>query len=151
MGLNDEVAVLSGIPLFAKIALPQLKLIAFASRRVVFADGDDICRQGEAGDCAYVFISGHADVYVDTIDGERRISSVLAHQIMGEAAVLADVPRTATVRAVGEVVTLRLTKDVLLRIMRDFPDVAIEITRLLAWRLHSTTLQLGPDAPEPCL
>lgn len=158
MGLNDEVAVLSKIPIFSRIAPAQLKLIAFASRRVTFSKGQDICRQGEAGDCAYVFISGQADVLVETTRGRRKISSVQSHQIVGEAAILADVPRTATVRAAGEVVALRIEKDVLIRIMRDFPDVAVEITRLLAWRLHNTTLQLtaapaddagGPeDTPE---
>lgn len=148
MGLNEEVAVLSTIPLFSRIAPAQLKLIAFSSQRVVFAGGQDICRQGEAGDCAYVFISGFADVIVEVPEGPRRISSVKPHQIMGETAVLADVPRTATVRATGEVVALKLTKDVLLRIMQDFPGVAIEITCLLAWRLHNTIEQLAAVA-EP--
>lgn len=147
MGLSDEVSVLSKIPIFSKIAPAQLKLIAFASQRVTFADGQDICRQGEPGDCAYVFISGNADVIVGTSAGQRTISSVKQHEIMGETAVLAGVPRTTTVRANGEVIALRISEDVLIGIMQDFPDVAVEITRLLAWRLHNTTMQLS-TAPD---
>ncbi len=150
MGLNEEVAILSTIPLFSKIAMPQLKLIAFSCQRVIFPDGQEIFRQGEAGDCAYIFLSGCADVFFETPEGSRKISSIRMHQITGEVAVLADVPRTATVRATGEVVALKLEKDVLLRIMEDFPDVAIKITRLLAWRLHNTIEHMRTDAPvEP--
>ena len=148
MSLNDEVAVLAQVPLFANISNARLKLIAFASQRVEFTAGQDICRQGEPGDCAYIILSGHADVFVHTDQGERKISTVETHQIMGEIAVLADVPRSATVRASREVVALRLTKDVLVNVMQDFPDIAIEITRIIAWRLHNTIGQFQTTGPE---
>ena len=148
MGLNEEVAILSRIPLFSKIGTAQLKLIAFASHRIVFQDGEDICRQGEAGDRAYILVSGTGDVYVETAQETRKISTVQTHEIVGEVAVLADVPRTATVRADGEVVALELKKDVLIRVMQDFPDVAIEITRLIAWRLHNMTIQIEAFTPQ---
>ena len=64
------------------------------------------------------------------------------NQIVGEIAILCDVPRTATIRAKGQLTTLKITKEVFLRLMRDFPDIGMEVMRTLAHRLEATTQQL---------
>jgi CRP-like cAMP-binding protein len=61
---------------------------------------------------------------------------------VGEIAVLCDVPRTATVVAAGPLVTLKISKDHFLRMMGEFPQMAIEVLRELAKRLEHTTQQL---------
>ena len=62
--------------------------------------------------------------------------------MVGEIAVLCDVPRTATVKALTELVALRITKDMFLQMIAEFPDMAIEIMRHLARRLEETTDRL---------
>ena len=74
--LSDEVDMLRRIPLFAAIDPGKLKLLAFASDRMIYRDGQPICRQGEVGDAAYVVVSGVADIVVETDgpDGEARLT-----------------------------------------------------------------------------
>jgi len=62
--------------------------------------------------------------------------------IIGEIAILCDVPRTATVRADSTLVTLRISKDLFFRLVNEFPQMAVEIMRELARRLEKTTAQL---------
>ena len=62
--------------------------------------------------------------------------------LIGEIAILCDVPRTATVKAVSEVVTLAISKDLFFRMVTEFPQMAVEIMRELARRLERTTSQL---------
>ena len=51
-------------------------------------------------------------------------------------------PRTATLRAVGELTTLAISKDLFFRMVSEFPQMAIEIMRELAQRLERTNQQL---------
>ena len=142
MSLDEEVAILKRIPLFANVDTPKLKLMAFASERVVFKPGQSLCKQGDPGDAAYIIIDGEADVSVDADGGHLTVATVGCNDIIGEIAILIDIPRTATVTATSEVSTLKITKDLFFRMVTDFPQMSVEIMRVLAHRLESTTEQL---------
>lgn len=144
MGINEEVELLRNIALFAKIEPSKLKLLAFASERVIYAAGQELFHQGDSGDTAYIVIEGVADVLVDGPDGPIQVASVGKGAIVGEIAILCDVPRTATVRA-GEgqpLTTLSISKDLFFQMICEYPQMAIEIMRELASRLEKTTGQL---------
>lgn len=142
MSLNEEVELLRQIPLFSNIEPAKLKLLAFTSERVTFGPGQTMVRQGDTGDAAYIIIEGDADVLIDTPDGPIQVATVGRNAIIGEIAILCDVPRTATVQAKTQLVTLRITKDLFFRLVNEFPQMAVEIMRELARRLERTTAQL---------
>ena len=141
--LTDEVEMLRKIPLFAGIDPGKLKLLAFASDRKVFKKGQDLFKQGEVGDAAYVVVQGHADVVVSTDSGEVVVAQVGSNEFIGEIAILCEVPRTATVRASDELHTLKIKKEHFLGLISQVPDLGIEVMRELASRLSKTTAELG--------
>ena len=142
MSLQEEVELLRRIPLFAKIEAAKLKLLAFTSERLTYQAGDTLFEQGAVGDSAYVIIAGSAEVLMDAPGGQIAVATIDQHQIVGEIAILCDVPRTATIRATGDVVALRISKDHFFRLIEEFPEMAVEIMRELAQRLEATTLRL---------
>ena len=142
MSLIKDVEVLRSIPIFAKIEPAKLKLLAFTSERLRFMDGDEICHQGEVGDAAYIILEGEADVLVDTPGGALRVATVGKNDIIGEIAILCDVPRTATVTASTDVETLKVSKDNFFQLLTQFPQIGVEVMHELASRLHHTTQQL---------
>jgi CRP/FNR family transcriptional regulator, cyclic AMP receptor protein len=142
MSLKEEVEILRNIPLFANIEASKLKLLAFTSERLTYHAGQTLFRQGEPGDAAYIILSGEADVVVDTPNGPLTVAKLGRNAVVGEIAILCDVPRTATVKAETEVVTLRISKDLFFRLVMEFPQIGIEIMRVLANRLERTTVQL---------
>ena len=142
MALNEEVDALRSIPLFARVAPSQLKLIAFTSERLTFPAGRELFHQGDEGDVAYIVLDGSADVILDTPDGELTVARLGRNDIIGEMAILMDAPRTATVRAASELVTLSITKDMFFRMIGEFPEIAVEVMRVLAQRLDATTARL---------
>ena len=142
MSINEEVDLLRKIPLFAKIEASKLKLLAFTSERLTFASGQELFRQGDVGDKAYIIIDGTAEVLVDSPTGELAVATLGKNDLVGEIAILIDVPRTATVRVTEEVTTLAISKDQFFRMIGEYPDMAIEIMRELAIRLERTTAQL---------
>lgn len=142
MSLQEEVDLLRRIPMFAKVEAPKLKLLAFASERVTFEAGQELFHQGDMSDAAYIIIDGTADVILDTGAGRVTVASLGRNELVGEIGIICDVPRTATVQASSRLVTLKVSKDLLLRMITDFPAMAIEIMRSLAHRLEHTNAQL---------
>ena len=142
--LSEEVEMLRKIPLFAGIDPGKLKLLAFASDRKVFQKGQDVFKQGEIGDAAYVIINGIADIVVDGEEGEVIVAQVGANEFVGEIAILCDVPRTATVRSSTVLETLKIKKEHFVGL----PDLGIEVMRELASRLTNTTAELSDARRE---
>jgi CRP-like cAMP-binding protein len=142
MSIAKDVEVLKGIPLFAKIDPAKLKLLAFTSEYLQFVAGDELCGQGDPGDAAYIILSGEADVLVDTPRGRLKVATLHRNDIIGEIAILCDVPRTATVVAASELETLRISKENFFQLVTQFPQIGIEVMAELASRLHDTTQAL---------
>ena len=89
-------------------------------------------------------LSGTADVLVDSPSGARSRSRIVEpNSIVGEIAILCDVARTATVKASAPLETLRISKDHFLKLLAEFPEMAVEIMRVLADRLSHTTAELS--------
>jgi len=142
VSLNEEVELLRNIPLFAKLEPSKLKLLAFTSERITYEADQVLFRQGDVGDAAYIIVDGSAKVLVETGEGEIEVATLGRNDFVGEIAILCDVPRTATVRASSQTVTLRITKDLFFRLVTEFPQMSVEIMRDLASRLEQTTQQL---------
>lgn len=140
--IKDEVDILRRIPLFANIAPAKLKLLAFTSQRASFRPDQELFHQGDPGDAAYVIINGTAEILVDSPEGEIHITDVTRNAFVGEIAILCDVPRTATVRAKDTVETLKIDKEHFLQLLAEFPEMGVEIMRVLADRLTRTTAEL---------
>jgi CRP-like cAMP-binding protein len=148
MLLKDEVDLLKRVPLFAKMDPAKLKLLAFTSDRMSFQPQQVLFHQGDDGDAAYVIMRGEADVVAETPAGEIPLARVGENAILGEIAILCEVPRTATVKAFTQIDTLKIEKEHFLRLVREFPDMAIEVMRELADRLTRTTAELSQARAE---
>jgi CRP-like cAMP-binding protein len=149
MTIRDEMRLLRRVPMFAKVDAARLKLICFTSDRIVFDRGEILFQQGDSGDAAYLILSGNAEVEVETRTGPLHVADVGPNKIVGEISVLCGVPRTATVRATSELVTLRLDQEQFMCLVEDYPEVAVAILRELAARLDAALNKAGriPLAP----
>ncbi len=143
MSLDNEVDALRKVPLFRGIEAGKLRLLAFISDRTQFPSGEHLFEQGDQGDSAYIVLDGSADVLVATEHGDRVVATIGAHDIVGEIAILCDVPRTATLVAQTDLDTLMVSKENFLKLLEEFPEMALEVMRVLAQRLERTTRDLA--------
>ncbi len=141
MSIEQEVEILRRIPLFANIESAKLKLMCFASERITYKSGQSLFEQGNIGDAAFIIIEGTADVIVNR-EAPMVVAQVGKDDIVGEIAILVDIPRTATVTPTSELTALKITKDLFFRMITDFPEMGVEIMLVLAQRLEQTTAQL---------
>jgi NADH dehydrogenase len=87
---------------------------------VLYEDGQTIIRQGEVGTSMYIVRAGEVEVVRETGGKEEVLARLKAGDHFGEVAVLRDVRRTATVRAVGAVEVLRLSREDTKRLSESF-------------------------------
>ena len=148
MSLKEEYEVLRRVPFFAEIEPAKLKLLAFMSERIAFDPGMPLFRQGDPGDAAYLIIAGEAEVIAETPAGPLVLATLGANEIVGEMAILGNVPRAATVRAKDRLITLRISKEPFMRMVREFPSMAVAMMQELAERLAATNNQLSTAQAE---
>jgi HEAT repeat protein len=131
----DRILFLRRVPLFAELAPPDLQPIASIAEEHTFADGDTIAEQGDEGDAMHIIVSGEVAVVVRD-DGGERVAAVRSEgDVVGEMAVVTDRPRMAGLVANGDVRVLSIGRRQFEAIMRERPETAIGVIKVLCQRL----------------
>lgn len=116
--------------------------------RRVYAEGDLVCRQGDAGDEVYLIESGlfSAVLSPPVVEQPVRFATFSPSVCFGEIAFLSRSPRTADVVAEQEGTCRVLTREVYTQLEREQPQVVIDLLRALhqdlARKLGRTNQQL---------
>jgi CRP-like cAMP-binding protein len=132
----ELVLVLRGIPLFSALEPAELQRVATIAEERTYADGEVIGSEGEMGDEMHVVVEG--TVRVVRGDGET-IARRGVGDIVGEMAVITRAPRVASLVAEGDVRTLRIGHREFEGMIRERPDIALAVMRVLAERLGAVT------------
>jgi len=102
--------LLRRMPLLAELDALQIQLIAAQLREETYEPGAVIMRQGEVGETFYVIESGRVQVSVAQDGQEKVVAERGPGEYIGEIALLLEVPRTATARALTPTRMLTLHK-----------------------------------------
>jgi MFS family permease len=103
----EPLELLRGIAIFAPLPTPVLEWLASLAAEVHVPAMTAVVTQGDHGDRFYVIAEGTATVEIDGAE----TSTLSRGDFFGEIALLRDVPRTATVRAVDELRLFALERD----------------------------------------
>ena len=143
MSLDQEVELIRQFPIFSKLQPAMQKLMVFSSERLTYDAGQVMFNAGDMGDAAYIVIDGAIEISVPTPGGPIVVNKLGRNDIIGEIAIFGDVPRTATAKALTPVETLKISKELFTKVIRENPDAALELIRVLAARRANTTNQLS--------
>ena len=135
MSLEQEVELIRRFPIFSKIAPAKQKLLCFSSERLTYSAGQEIFHEGDVGDACYVVIEGTVEIWVKGADGPFVLSILGRNELIGEIAIFGQVPRSATATPKTRVEVLKISKELFYSVIRENPDAAIELIRILAVRL----------------
>jgi len=102
-----ELALLRRVPMLAPLPMTILEQVAGDLSEVSFTDGQSIIREGEVGDRFYILASGRTRV---TSADEPR-AELGPGDSFGEIALVRNVPRTASVVAIGKVEAFALDRE----------------------------------------
>jgi CRP-like cAMP-binding protein len=130
--LVERVIFLRKVPLFAALPPQDLQPIAAAAEEQVFSDGEMLAARGEPGDTMYVIVDG--EVQVLGAD-EQELAVRGPGEFIGEMAVISSQPRAASLLAKSDVRVLELHKPAFEAILRERPETALAMLRVLCERL----------------
>ncbi|MBN2388516.1 MAG: GGDEF domain-containing protein [Anaerolineales bacterium] len=112
------------------------EFLEITGRAMTLAPGEILFTQDEIGESMYWIESGALAVLQGPLDEPRLLTFRHPGQIVGEIALLEDVPRTATVAAVRPTRLKALNMDKFQALLGLIPDVGVELIRLLSARLY---------------
>ncbi len=133
---NAKVDLLAKVSLFAGCSKAELGRIASITDELALAAGMTLIREGERGREFFVIVDGDVTV---TRKG-RRVNEIGAGGWAGEIALIANVPRTATVVATSPVRLLVITDRAFQQLIRQTPSIAAKVLQSVGERLQQTSL-----------
>ena len=135
MDLKTEADALRKVPMFTKLEPSKLRLLAFTSQLLTFDDDEILFNKGDPSDSTYVVLDGDMEVLVGSGE-DVEVAGVLGiNALVGEMGVIANAPRSATIRARGQVVALRIEADLFLELLAENSSVALDVMRQLSIKL----------------
>ncbi len=102
---------LKDFPLFSDLTPTTLAEIADQMMVHKAEPGKTVIRQGEAGNLFYLIRSGSVDVLIDEGQSKKKVAELKQGQYFGEAALITDEPRNATIVAKEKSVFYALGKE----------------------------------------
>jgi CRP/FNR family transcriptional regulator, cyclic AMP receptor protein len=136
---GDAISILRGIPLFCKLDPAKLNLLAFSSTSLTFEEGEELFREGDPADGAYIIEEGKVDVLRGQNGRWVKVGSLGKFDLFGEMALILNQTRSATIRATQHLKVLKIDADVFLRLVTENPDAALTIMRSLSKKITSLT------------
>ncbi len=122
--------------LFGPLDLGMLRELEAETEWRTLKSGEELFRQGEAADAAYIVASGRLRAVLAAPDGdERTLSEMGPGETVGEMGLLTGGSRSATVYAVRDASLARLTRRSFARLIERYPRAMLPISRIIVERL----------------
>jgi CRP-like cAMP-binding protein len=147
--IGQRVEALKRVELFGKLTTEERRELAARLKVAPFVRGEALTKQGAEAHWLYIIIEGKAEVQV-AVDGKsERVASLGEGNFFGEMGMMTGQPRRATVTALTDMVCYRLDKDAFQEIMNRRPEIAEDISHILARRsveLEAVREELSEEA-----
>lgn len=148
---NDSLVkkLSQSVKLFAGLSHEDIREFIGNCRKIEAGSGEAVVRQGLQGSEMYIIVAGLLEVQRETMLDVQVLAALEPGEVFGELAILDQLPRSATVRAVSPCLLLAFDRSSLVRI----PDVAPKLFRnvalILSERLRDTNELLSITLSMP--
>ncbi|HSJ88605.1 MAG TPA: SpoIIE family protein phosphatase [Anaerolineales bacterium] len=141
--------LLARIPFFTDFPVDELDRILAQLELVNLRSGEILFREGDAGEHMYIVVSGDLEILkAPDTDNELILNRVPQGEYIGEMSLITGAPRTASVRAHGDVVLLSMSRAHLLDLLQVHPQLASTMVHVLSQRLDNTNAATFRDLTE---
>jgi len=137
ISLSDKILHLKNIEIFGDLSVNELAAVAAVTEEAFFDAGEPVFLEGEKGDTLYLVLDGDVAVIkgCDT-NKEIELDRIGVGDYFGEMALFGDDRRSATIRVKKASHFLTLKKQELNEIVREFPQIALHVCRVLSMRIR---------------
>ena len=138
----DEILRRAG--LFQGVDPEAVEALADEFQMIDAPRGTTLFSEGEPGDSLYIVLAGKVKLGRRSSDGRENLVAVMGpSDQFGELSLFDPGPRTATATVVTDARVARLPKEALQNWVRERPEIAMQLLRVVARRLRRTNTMLA--------
>lgn len=142
MSLDDDIAFLEKVPLFAALDKQALQILAIGAETKQLQSGAVLFYAGELADGGYLVQDGSLSLEPGTF-AERGDITVGRGTLVGELALVTDMVCQATAIAREPTVVIRISRSLFRKMLESYPAAAVALREILAKRLDVWQRDLG--------
>jgi CRP/FNR family cyclic AMP-dependent transcriptional regulator len=131
-------SILKEVPLFALLDEDEMNVLASQVELRPFAARHRIYRIGDAGEHAYVMLSGH--VQVTTVDDDQQdvlVDEPARGEFFGFASMLEKTPHQTNAVALDDATCLEISREDIFHLLQQKPHAGMDMLRVLGHQIHS--------------
>lgn len=130
--LPEKKKLLQSLSLFAETPETILDELAPLMQEIEVAEGTDIFKEDEPGDCMYIIYTGEIQIH----RRNTALATLHPRQVLGELALLDAETRSATATARTHAVLFKIEQEPFYKLIASRPEVARGFIEILAGRLR---------------
>ncbi|RTL53950.1 MAG: cyclic nucleotide-binding domain-containing protein [Bradyrhizobiaceae bacterium] len=140
MSIEDDVALLARVPALNLLGMTALQVLAIGAEQRDYGKGEELFQIGDAADAGFVVRRGSFRL---SADSPRRETIAAAGSLIGELALMIEMPRPATATALEYSSVVRLSRSLYQRVLESHPDAARRVRDDLAARTSEAAAAIG--------
>ena len=129
--LYEAMMYLHYIPLFESIKFNELRSLAQSTKLLRAKEGEYIIKQGTAGNTLFIIISGEVELIIDG----KRTDTLGDEDYFGEIALLGEITRRSSVKAISDVTILTLSKESFKAFVYENPKISLKLMKGIIHKL----------------
>jgi len=146
----ERIDFLKKIYLFSTLTEEQLDPISRLVEERWCEAGTYICHKGDLANELYIIYRGAVEILATEEESDSsRLALRRAGEWVGELAFLGEIPRTASMRAVGDVELLVLNGDSFVKLLYNYPDMGIRLSKMLVKSYFDLETKEKPEEINP--
>jgi HEAT repeat protein len=140
----EKMLFLKEVSFFQSMTVEQLKVLAAVCEEQTFEEEQVIFEEGDPGDALYVIVQGKVAIERES---ERkgsvaRLSSLEERAYFGEMTLFNGSPRSTRALALKHCLLLRLRREPVMALIRQYPDLSLNLINVLSDRLREANEQI---------
>jgi CRP/FNR family transcriptional regulator, cyclic AMP receptor protein len=142
----ENVLFLKKTALFSTIKASELRAVASIAEELSFHYGDEIVKENDPGDSAYIIKEGRVKIVKKTPDNRCvDLAELIAGDFFGEMSLFDEEPRSASAVAKTPCIVLRLVREDFIDVIGEHPSIAVELIKIFVKRLRAANTRIGGE------
>jgi signal transduction histidine kinase len=133
---------LHNLSLFSELSDSDMDRLIGMAEEVALDQGEVLMQEGTLGDALYVVLDGQFEISKRSGNQDVVLAMRGTGEVLGEMALIEDLPRSATVTAARRSKILKITKDVFQTLIGSSSSAALSVLHTMSARLRNTESML---------
>jgi CRP-like cAMP-binding protein len=141
----ERIIFLKQVTFFQNMTIDRLNALANVCEEEFIPKHTTIFEEGTPGGVLYIVVNGRVAIEHrgDHKDREVRLATMEAFSSFGEMSLFNNYPRSASAITLEDTLVLKLNDKQLTTLLHAYPDMALELIKVLSTRMRETNEQLS--------